>query len=136
MELILYHKKQGQDVVFARGTQHVDISLVLAMATRPDMEKIHDLFSRLATKDGKERHQEWLAAIKSGAFSFGSEDLDYAEDGENSWKAQSLGTDENRSIRYEATFLTSNWKLFHDALQQQRLTILHDILPKYGICAA
>ncbi|MDD5167933.1 MAG: hypothetical protein PHN75_03870 [Syntrophales bacterium] len=38
MELILYHKKHGQDVVFARGTQHVDImdiSLVLAAATRP-----------------------------------------------------------------------------------------------------
>ncbi len=33
-------------------------------------------------------------------------------------------------------FLKSDWKLFHDAIQEHRLTVLHDILPKYGICVA
>ena len=36
---------------------------------------------------------------------------------------------------YDPGFLTTRWKYFHDALQLHRLTILHDILPKYGICS-
>ena len=102
-----------------------------------DMQKIRDLFSKLQTEDGNERHQEWLDDIQAGAFSFGSATLDYAEDGKRSWKAQALGTSADLPVHtYQDTFLTSNWKLFHDALQQHRLAILHDILPKYGICAA
>lgn len=61
----------------------------------------------------------------------------YAEDGKGSWKADALGT--SRDIfeyKYKESFLTSNWKLFHDALQLHRLTVSHDILSKYGICAA
>jgi hypothetical protein len=34
------------------------------------------------------------------------------------------------------SFMKSNWKHFHDALQAHRFDVLHDILPKYGICAA
>ena len=30
--------------------------------------------------------------------------------------------------------LTTKWKYFQDALQLHRLTVLHDVLPKYGIC--
>jgi hypothetical protein len=102
-----------------------------------DMVKIRDLFGKLAIEDGEERHQEWLDAIGAGDFSFGSVALHYAEDGERSWKARALGTsDDDEVYTYQTAFLTSNWKLFHDALQQHRLTILHDILPKYGICAA
>ena len=102
-----------------------------------DMGKIRDLFHKLEIEDGEQRHQGWLEAIKAGAFSFGSETLDYAEDGKGSWKARALGTSKDLPVhKYKDTFLTSNWKLFHDALQQHRLTILHDILPKYGICAA
>lgn len=102
-----------------------------------DMGKIRDLFSRLTTEDGKKRHQQWLNAIQAGNFSFGSAMLDYAEDGKRSWKAQALGTSADLPVHtYRASFLASDWKRFHDALQQHRLTILHDILPKYGICAA
>lgn len=102
-----------------------------------DMQKIRNLFSELAMEDGEMRQQKWLDAIQAGAFSFGSATLEYVEDGERSWKTRALGTsDDQPSYTYQAAFLTSNWKLFHDALQQHRLTILHDILPKYGICAA
>jgi hypothetical protein len=30
----------------------------------------------------------------------------------------------------------SDWKRFHDALQVHRLQVLHEILPRYSICAA
>ena len=33
-------------------------------------------------------------------------------------------------------FLESNWKRFNDAIQCHRLYIVHDILPRYGICVA
>jgi hypothetical protein len=102
-----------------------------------EMQKIRNLFSNQPTKDGKKRHQAWLAAIKAGKFSFGSETISYAEDGKQSWKAQALGTSIDIPVHtYQSTFLTSNWKLFHDALQLHRLTVLHDILPRYGICGA
>jgi hypothetical protein len=32
--------------------------------------------------------------------------------------------------------LKSDWKHFHDALQAHRQDVLHDVLPRYGICAA
>jgi hypothetical protein len=41
-----------------------------------------------------------------------------------------------REYKYRESFLISNWKLFHDALQLHHLTVAHDILPNYGICAA
>ena len=102
-----------------------------------DMEVIRNLFSNQTTKDGKKRHKAWLAAIEAGKFSFGKATPSYAEDGKQSWKAQALGTSTDMPVyTYRDTFLNSNWKLFHDALQLHRLTVLHDILPEYGICAA
>lgn len=102
-----------------------------------DMGNIRALFAGLTTEDGYERHRRWLAAIQAGTFSFGGATLSYAEDGKNSWKAQALGTSADVPVyTYQDNFLASNWKLFHDALQQHRLTVLHDILPRYGICAA
>jgi hypothetical protein len=108
-----------------------------------DMKKIRALFLDQRYEDGRRRHRAWLRAI-SGAdgngFSFGPASISYAEDGENSWKAQALGDSEDHDERHEYpysdAFLTSNWKLFHDALQLHRITVSHDILPKYGICAA
>ncbi len=105
-----------------------------------DMKKIRALFSDTKTKDGSERHEAWLQAISGKSFSFGKADISYAEKGEGSWKAQALGdTKEHEFLHeyvYSDKFLTSNWKLFHDALQLHRITVAHDILPKYGICAA
>lgn len=102
-----------------------------------DMQAIRPLFTELKREDGSERHEEWLKAIAVGRFSFGPVTVSYAEDGKGSWKADALGTSRDMpTYRYRETFLSSNWKLFHDALQLHRLTVAHDILPKYGICAA
>ena len=130
------HAANALCIAMGRYRQKNPRAVVSGIGTA-DMRKIRDLFSALAIKDGEERHQKWFDAIQKGAFSFGSATLSYAEDGKNSWKAQALGTSADiPEYPYQAAFLTSNWKLFHDAVQQHRLTILHDILPKYGICAA
>lgn len=39
-------------------------------------------------------------------------------------------------VPYKTSFLTSDWKMFHDALLVHRLVVIRDILPRYGICCA
>lgn len=105
-----------------------------------DQDSIKGLFVKLAIEDGNKRHEQWLAAIATGNFSFGPATVSYADRGKKSWKAAALGDADNHlpthEYHYSDAFLASNWKLFHDALQLHRLTVAHDILPKYGICAA
>jgi len=102
-----------------------------------DKVVIRGLFTTLTLEDGGKRHRRWLEALEEGRFSFGPARIAYAEDGKGSWKAQALGTSCDLPVHsYGDAFLQSDWKLFHDALQLHRLTLLHDILPKYGICAA
>ena len=88
----------------------------------------------------EERHAAWLEEIRSGAFSFGPQEVSYLDKGEGSRKHIALGTteevDEDDEIfTYTDGFLQSDWKYFHDALQAHRLAVLHRVLPRYGICA-
>ncbi len=102
-----------------------------------DMSRIKTLFMRLKEEDGGKRHDAWLEAIRKGEFSFGAEEIHYDEKGSNSWKAQALGTSFDVPVNsYKPEFLTSHWKLFHDAIQAHRFHVAHEILPEYGICAA
>ncbi len=43
------------------------------------------------------------------------------------------GSDEYRK---PPEFFRCDWKLFHDAMQRQRLDIVQVVLPRYGICVA
>lgn len=100
-----------------------------------DAATIKNLFLNTKEQDGLKRHQKWVECISAGAFSFGREIISYDADGSNSWKAQILGTTRDLPrYPYNDDFLNSNWKKFHDALQEHRLVVLHDILPQYGIC--
>ncbi len=106
-----------------------------------DKAKIQSLITSVDDASGDNRHEEWLEAIKNGAFSFGQEEIEYTPKGAGSWKHKAIGqlraVDTGREeFRYNKSFMKSNWKLFHDALQGHRFDILHDVLPKYGICAA
>lgn len=86
--------------------------------------------------DEFKRHSKWLACISEGKFSFGAASVSYAARGPESWKEQALGCSEDLyDYPYTPSFLHSDWKLFHDSLQAHRITMLHDILPRYGICA-
>lgn len=91
--------------------------------------------------DGADRHAQWIEAIRTGRFSFGPESLAYVESGPGSWKMEALGSDpdvEDGRERFDFTadFLDSNWKRFHDAVQYQRLFVLHELLPRFGIVAS
>ncbi len=101
-------------------------------------QTMKELFSELTDEDGLERHQQWLNAIKNGRFPFEVAPLNYDKE---AWKKEALGTENlingyNNKYEYNPSFLTSNWKLFQDALQIHRFEILTEILPVYGICAA
>ncbi len=110
-----------------------------------DMAAIRNLFQNATDQDGGKRHAQWLTAISDGVFSFGSEAIYYmgkkgklGEDGLNkSWKEEALGTNADLLYyTYKASFLKSDWKLFHDAVMNHRFYVVDELLPAYGICAA
>ena len=99
--------------------------------------------------EGVSRHQQWLAHIAQGSFSFGPAEVSYIAHGYGSWKHRALGVagegDGQRPalghrketrIAYTPQFLTSHWKRFHDALRAHHFYVIHDLLPQYGICVA
>jgi len=107
---------------------------------KDDHDKIKGLFKSIQDDDGEVRHKEWLKKIGEGYFSFPPVKLEYRPKGQGSWKHQTLGTRKMKDKKseifpYDPSFLGSDWKLFHDALQTHRLTVIRDILPRYGICA-
>lgn len=124
--------------------RHSDLSMDLeSMPGLPekDAKKIFSLIKSTKGDSGEVRHEKWIDEISKGSFSFGSEKVTYVAKGKGSWKRKSIGQlaayDTGREeFIFKKTFMSSNWKLFHDALQAHRLDILHDVLPKYGICAA
>jgi len=103
--------------------------------------KIRDMLESLQDDKGENRHELWLEAIARGDFGFPAQSLQYRAKGVNSWKHKAVGTrrvieKKSERFQYDPSFLASDWKLFHDALQVHRLKIIRDILPRYGICAA
>ncbi len=106
-----------------------------------DKRRIAELFETIRDEKGEVRHQRWLAAIADGMFSFGPATVTYTSKGKGSWKYEALKTEsavdrDNEVFPYSPAFLTSHWKLVHDALQAHRFYIVHELLPKYKICIA
>ncbi|MCB1985843.1 MAG: hypothetical protein H6936_10295 [Burkholderiales bacterium] len=122
---------------FLAGDAHAQV----AGLPENDKNKIEHLLRTLQDENSKKRHLKWLQHIASGYFSFQPETLTYVEKGEGSWKHLALGTTKSKDDKFEKfeysdAFMTSNWKLFHDALQAHRFHVLHQLLPSYSICAA
>ena len=90
--------------------------------------------------EGESRHAAWLQEIAQGAFSFGAESIDYIDHGPGSWKTAAVGRDpdddEHVTYPFAPAFLDSDWKRFHDAVQHQRLFVIHELLPRHGLCAS
>jgi hypothetical protein len=106
-----------------------------------DRDRIADLMTQITDRNGATRHRKWQAAIADGTFSFGPATISYTAKGKGSWKHLALGTESavdrgDEIYAYHPEFLTSDWKQFHDALQIHRISVLHNLLPKYGLCAA
>lgn len=107
----------------------------------PQKESMRRMFAETMGESGEGRHGEWLAAIARGDFGFPAQVLAYRPKGTGSWKHMAIGTRKARDRKkdrftYDPSFMGSDWKLFHDALQVHRLKVIRDILPRYGICAA
>ena len=67
------------------------------------------------------------------------DELAYIDKDVGSWKQTALNTEaditdnQDAPLPYPESFLTSDWKLFHDALQAHRFFVLHELLPRYGL---
>ena len=106
-----------------------------------DKARIEALFRNIKHEEENARHQAWLDRIATGYFNFPPVNLTYVAKGPGSWKHKALGTirvadDKSEKFELKPDFLTSHWKLFHDALQVHRFYVIHELLPRYGICAA
>ncbi len=98
---------------------------------------IDKMLRTLDDPKGKNRHDEWLAAIARGELGFPATEIGYIDEGTNSWEDQAFGKqDKCGKFNYAPSFLYSDWKKFHDALSAHRFSVIRSILPKYGICAA
>lgn len=118
----------------------MDLNAAPGIAAK-DAKTLQKLIKSIKDATGEERHAKWLQEIKNGSFSFGAPTLSYKPKGVGSWKHRAIkqraASDTGREIfPYDEKFLSSNWKMFHDALQAHRFDIVHDILPRYGICVA
>lgn len=107
----------------------------------PDRTVIEAMIRTFSDPSEHVRHKQWLHVIAQGSFSFGKAELTYIGKGEGSWKHQALGTvketdDEDDVFPYRPEFLHSNWKLFHDALKVHQFHVVHELLPRFGICTA
>jgi hypothetical protein len=106
-----------------------------------DASEMERLLRGTIAIDGEDRHPAWTKAVAEGKFSFGPAVIDYIESGKGSWKFLALGADpdqEDGSERFTFTprFLDSDWRKFHDAVQYQRLFVLHELLPRHGLSAS
>lgn len=104
----------------------------------PAFDRIGEGLKEIGDEDETVRHRKWLDRIGDGTFGF-RDRVAYVEKGEGSWKQKALNTDEDivdnrkRPLPYPVSFLDSDWKLFHDALQAHRFFVLHELLPRYGL---
>ncbi|MBE9030666.1 hypothetical protein IQ266_13080 [filamentous cyanobacterium LEGE 11480] len=114
---------------------------VVSPMLEADRQMIAALFANVTEHSSHRRHKQWATAIAAGKFSFGPANITYIPKGKGSWKHQALGTEKalDRSsdiFPYRDSFLTSDWKRFHDALQAHHFYVIHELLPQYGICVA
>ncbi|MGE5477198.1 MAG: DUF6765 family protein [Bacteroidales bacterium] len=101
-------------------------------------QAISECFASFTDEDEKIRHRSWLKAIAAGKFAFGSEELEY--DAER-WKNEALGNKYTRGLLnlakqgypYAEGFVSSDWKLFHDAARCQRHDVFVRVLPAFHI---
>lgn len=104
---------------------------------------IEQALTEFCDEKGEDRHRKWLSWISEGRFGFDGIDLKFEVNGKHSWKEIARGkavaspmSNDLITYHFKESFLTSDWKYFHDALKTYRLNVIRDVLPKYGICVA
>jgi hypothetical protein len=97
-----------------------------------DKETLLKLFLNVRADEEMHRHQAWCDMIARGAFGF-ADKPSYVPKGPGSWKHDALGEVDDGKAKFQASFVSSNWKMFHDALMAHRFDVVYRILPRYGI---
>ncbi len=96
--------------------------------------KLYEMIINTTDESGDDRLEKWKERIRNGDFGFAPAELEYDED---AWKPRALGEAEDGKYHYRPEdFLTSDWKLFHDAARAHAYSVLYEILPMFGIVAA
>jgi hypothetical protein len=102
-------------------------------------EGLKQTIGLIRDEDADARHQTWTELIADDTFGI-KDSITYVAKGLGSWKFEALGTEkevgEEDSYTASPTFLNSNWKMFHDALQAHRLYVLNELLPRFGLVSA
>jgi hypothetical protein len=119
-----------------QGFRLGDMEAEVPGLTATDRNTLQRLLRDIRDEDGQTRHAAWLKELARGTFSFGAETTTYLGEGPGSWTERALGSPSGGTHAYAESFLTSDWKRFHDALQIHRFDVIHRILPRYGICTA
>lgn len=104
-----------------------------------DKERIRKMLTEIRDEDPLVRNNKWIAAVRENIFGFGTADISYSSNGINSWKYKAYGLLRPKAFcwekfEYKDSFLKSDWKLFHDAAREHQLSVIHETLPKFGIC--
>lgn len=123
--------------VFKHGSGPIEFNCPTPMPSN-DRQTVSRLMTGLIDSNPERRHQKWLQAIAEGQFSFGLENVGYQSNPEH-WRLEALKPASNGRpgvFAYSENFLSSNWKLFCDALMAHRFAVVRDILPRYRICVA
>lgn len=130
-----------------------DSTAVVPQMLKADQDTLKVMFETLTSDDENDRHQKWINAIESGRFSFGSASPKYDGSGTASWKFKALGQsyiewfankvkedvrDEvglsvNIKADHADTFLSSDYKLFHDAARTHRHQMITTVFPSFGL---
>lgn len=130
-----------------------DSAAAVPQMLKADEDALKRMFETLTSDDEKDRHQKVINSIESGCFSFGTASPKYDGSGTASWKFKALGQsylewtankviegvrDEvglsvNIKADHADTFLTSDYKLFHDAARNHRHQMLTTVFPSFGL---
>ncbi len=100
-----------------------------------DKETLLKLFLGIKVEEETPRHQAWCDMIARGAFGFADKPA-YVPRGAGSWKHDALGDVDDGKATFTPGFVSSSWKMFHDALMAHRFDVIYRILPRYGILIA
>jgi hypothetical protein len=106
-----------------------------------DFDRICRNTEDFISEEPSERLNMWKESVLRGDFSFGTDVWNYEIEGKNSWLYEAFGYESNddfefKNVKFDSNFMSSNWKMAQDALSFHQFSVLHEILPKFGICAA
>ena len=100
-------------------------------------EKIRTLFQDIQGYK-QNRHEEWQNRLEEDYFGFHDEAYPYIPYGSNSWKSIALNkvvrkNDKHDIYEINESFFNSDWKKFHDAVNEHWDFVMNNLLPNHEV---